>query len=64
MGEFRKFVEAVGTRYSGNYVAGGGSAPGPMPPDHSDLPLPLKMQATPAQAGATPAAGQPLLGLE
>ena len=50
--EFRKFVKAVGTRYSGSYVAGGGGdTPGPPPPDDPDLPLPLPAQATPAQAG-------------
>ena len=55
VGEFRKFVKAVGTRYSGSYVVGGGgTAPGPPPPDDPDLPLPLAAQATPAQAGTTP----------
>jgi hypothetical protein len=55
VGEFRKFVKAVGTRYSGTYViGGGGNAPGPEPPDNPDLPLPLPMQATAAQAGSTP----------
>src|SRR5687768_6897427 len=33
-GEFRKFVEAVGTRYSGSYdIGAGGDAPGPAPPE-------------------------------
>jgi hypothetical protein len=55
VGEFRQFVKAVGTRYSGSYVTGaGGNAPGPPPPDDPDLPLPLPMQATAAQAGSTP----------
>ncbi len=55
VGEFRKFAKAVGTRYSGSYVVGGGgNAPGPPPPDDPDLPLPLRRQATPAQAGTTP----------
>ena len=55
VGEFRKFVKAVGTRYSGSYVVGGGgTAPGPAPPDDPELPLPLRMQATPSQAGTTP----------
>ena len=55
VGEFRKFVKAVGTRYSGSYVVGdSGNVPGPPPPDDPDLPLPLRMQATPAQAGTTP----------
>ena len=54
VGEFRKFVKAVGTRYSGSYVTGGvGSTPGPPPPDDPDLPLPLPAQASPAQAGTT-----------
>jgi hypothetical protein len=54
VGEFRKFVKAVGTRYSGSYVVGGsGDAPGPPPPDDPDLPLPLTLQASPAQAGTT-----------
>jgi hypothetical protein len=51
--EYRKFAKAIGTRYSGSYVVGGGSAPGPPPPDDPDLPLPLSLQATPAQAGTT-----------
>ena len=52
VGEFRKFVKAVGKRYSGSYLAtGGGNTPGPPPPDDPDLPLPLPFQATPAQAG-------------
>ena len=54
VGEFRKFVKAVGTRYSGSYVVGGGGdAPGPPPPDDPELPLPLRLQASPAQAGTT-----------
>ena len=55
VGEFRKFVRAVGTRYSGSYVvgSGGGDTPGPPPPDDPDLPLPLPLQATTAQAGTT-----------
>ncbi len=54
-GEFRKFVKAVGTRYSGSYVAGddGGDAPGPPPPDDPTLPLPLPAQAGAAQAGTS-----------
>jgi hypothetical protein len=52
VGEFRKFVKAVGTRYSGSYTATGGSnTPGPPPPDDPDLPLPLPLQATATQAG-------------
>ena len=51
--QFRKFVKAVGTRYSGSYVAGGGAAPGPMPPEDPDMPLPLPLQADAAQAGTT-----------
>ena len=52
VGEFRKFVKAVGTRYSGSYTASSvGDTPGPAPPDDPDLPLPLPAQATPAQAG-------------
>jgi len=52
--EFRKFVRAVGTRYSGSYVVGGGgSAPGPAPPEDPDMPLPLPLQATNSQAGST-----------
>ena len=52
VGEFRKFVKAVGTRYSGSYAAAGvGDTPGPPPPDDPDLPLPLPAQASPAQAG-------------
>ena len=48
VGEFRKFVKAVGTRYSGSYTATGtGNVPGPPPPDDPDLPLPLTAQATP-----------------
>ena len=56
VGEFRKFVKAVGTRYSGSYVigSGGGDTPGPPPPDDPELPLPLPAQASPAQAGTTP----------
>jgi hypothetical protein len=54
VGEFRKFVKAFGTRYSGSFVVGsGGSAPGPSPPDDPELPLPLPLQATPAQAGTS-----------
>ena len=54
VGEFRKFVKAVGTRYSGSYAVGsGGDAPGPPPPEDPDLPLPLRLQASPAQAGTT-----------
>jgi hypothetical protein len=54
VGEFRKFVKAFGTRYSGSYVVGaGGNAPGPPPPDDPELPLPLPLQATTAQAGTT-----------
>jgi hypothetical protein len=54
-GEFRKFVKAVGTRYSGSFdvAGGGGDAPGPEPPDDPDLPLPLPLQASTAQAGTT-----------
>jgi hypothetical protein len=52
VGEFRKFVKAVGTRYSGSYTASSvGDTPGPPPPDDPDLPLPLPAQASPAQAG-------------
>ena len=52
VGEFRKFVKAVGTRYSGSYTASSvGDTPGPAPPDDPDLPLPLPAQASPAQAG-------------
>jgi hypothetical protein len=52
--QFRKFVKAVGTRYSGSYVVdGGGDAPGPAPPEDPDMPLPLPLQADTAQAGTT-----------
>lgn len=53
VGEFRKFVKAVGTRYSGSYAVAGGDAPGPPPPDDPELPLPLPAQANTAQAGTT-----------
>ena len=53
-GEFRKFVKAVGTRFSGSYVVGGGgNAPGPAPPEDPEMPLPLPLQAGTAQAGTT-----------
>jgi hypothetical protein len=53
-GQFRKFVKAVGTRYSGSYaIGGGGNAPGPAPPEDPDMPLPLPLQAGTAQAGTT-----------
>ena len=51
--EYRKFVKAIGTRYSGSYVVGGGSAPGPPPPPDPDMPLPLPPQGTVTQAGTT-----------
>ena len=52
--QFRKFVKAVGTRFSGSYVVGGGgAAPGPMPPEDPEMPLPLPLQAGAAQAGTT-----------
>ena len=53
LGEYRKFVVAVGKRYSGSYVVGGGSSPGPAPPSDPEMPLPLAQQARTAQAGAT-----------
>jgi hypothetical protein len=53
-GEFRKFVKAAGTRYSGSYAVGGSDgAPGPEPPEDPDMPLPLPLQAGAAQAGTT-----------
>ena len=52
--QFRKFVKAVGTRYSGSYTTGGsGGSPGPPPPEDPDMPLPLPLQAGTAQAGTT-----------
>lgn len=53
LGEYRKFVKAVGTRYSGSYVVGGGAGPAPAPPEDPDMPLPLPQQASTAQAGTT-----------
>jgi len=52
-GEFRKFVKAVGTRYSGSYAADAGSTPAPAPPEDPTMPLPLPLQAGVAQAGTT-----------
>ena len=53
-GEFRKFVKAVGTRYSGSYVAGGGGdAPGPAAAGRSGHAAALAAQAGAAQAGTT-----------
>ena len=52
--EYRKFVKAMGTRYSGSYVTGGGgTAPAPAPPEDPEMPLPLPRQASVAQAGTT-----------
>lgn len=53
LGEYHKFVRAMGTRYSGSYVVGGGAAPGPAPPEDPEMPLPLPRQASPAQSGTT-----------
>lgn len=53
LGEYRKFVIAVGKRYSGSYATGGSAAPESPPPEDPDMPLPLPAQATPAQAGTT-----------
>lgn len=55
LGEYRKFAQALGTRYSGSYVVGGGDggAPGPAPPEDPEMPLPLPRQASAAQAGTT-----------
>lgn len=58
-GEYRRFVKAVGERYSGSYTTGGssggggGSTPGPPPPDDPEMPLPLPLQASAAQTGTT-----------
>ena len=52
-GAFRKFVKAVGTRYSGSYAVGAGNTPAPAPPEDPDMPLPLPLQAGVAQAGTT-----------
>ncbi len=52
-GAFRKFVKAVGTRYSGSYAVGAGSTPAPAPPEDPEMPLPLPLQAGVAQAGTT-----------
>jgi hypothetical protein len=52
LGEYRKFVMALGRRYSGSYAVGG-SSPGPAPPEDPEMPLPLPRQASAAQAGTT-----------
>lgn len=54
-GEFRAFVRAVGTRYSGTY-GGSGGGPAPTPPGGGGLPLPITAagsgDVTAAQAGS------------
>lgn len=55
--EFRDFVHAVGTRYSGSYVIGGGGStpsPSPAPDPDPDLPIPIGS----AQSSSTASASQ------
>jgi hypothetical protein len=53
LAEYRKFAEAMGRRYSGSYVVGGGGSPTPAPPEDPEMPLPLPLQASAAQSGTT-----------